>query len=270
MYTLALIFIFLLGTIIGSFLNVVIYRLGTGKSIVHGRSICMTCNKTLQWYELIPVFSFLIQSGRCRRCASSISHQYPIVEFIAGLVFVLITIHFLPVLSFSQNVFIVLVTFFSFIFSLLIVVSAYDIRHKIIPDTLIYLFIFLAFLSLFINYSGVGSLIVLPSLARILAGPLFTLPFVLLCLISQGKLMGLGDVKFILGIAWLFPPTSTFAALTLSFWIGTIVSLALILFSKKKIGMKTPIPFGPFLAVSAFIVFFFGLNIFSFASLFHF
>ncbi len=108
---------FILGLIIGSFLNVVIYRFNTGKSITKGRSICMSCNKNLRWYELIPIFSFLIQSGKCRRCASKISSQYPIVEFITGLTFVLLAYHFSPLLFFSYSYFIYSLILFSFIFS---------------------------------------------------------------------------------------------------------------------------------------------------------
>ncbi|MDE2031130.1 MAG: prepilin peptidase [Patescibacteria group bacterium] len=269
MNTLVFIFVFLLGMIIGSFLNVVIYRFNTGKSISKGRSVCMTCNKQLRWYELIPVFSFLIQSGRCRRCASNISHQYPLVEFITGLMFTLIVFHFYPVLFISQNSFILLVIFWSFIFSLLLVISVYDIRHKIIPDKLVYVFIVVSFIFLFINQTGVGPLIIQTSLSHIVAGPLFALPFALLWLLSKGRLMGLGDSKLILGIAWALSPLESFAALTLSFWIGSIVSLALIFFSRKKVGMKTEIPFAPFLVLSTFIVFFYSLDIFSLISLFH-
>lgn len=270
MLTLVLIFIFLLGTIIGSFLNVVIYRFGTGKSISHGRSICMTCNKTLRWYELIPVFSFLIQSGRCRRCASSISHQYPLVEFGTGLMFVLIVKHLMPILPYSQSLFVVLVTFYSFIFSVLMVISVYDMRHKIIPNKLVYLFIFIAFLSLFINYSNSETLFAVPHYTRLLAGPLFAAPFALIWLLSRGRFMGLGDAKLILGIAWLFTPYESLAALTLSFWIGSVVSLLIMFFAKKKIGMKTEIPFAPFLVLATFIVFLFNLDIFSLVDIFHF
>lgn len=270
MYTLAIVLIFVFGTIIGSFLNVVIYRFGTGKSISKGRSICMSCNKTLRWYELIPVFSFLIQSGRCRRCASAISHQYPIVELLTGFMFTFLIMHLLPVLSVSQILFTTLVSIYAFIFSILIVICVYDMRHKIIPNDLAYAFILTAFFSLFINYTGHGSFFTLPELSRVIAGPLFALPFALIWYFGKGRLMGLGDAKLILGLAWLFNPLESFALLTISFWLGAILSIALMLISKKKIGMKTEIPFAPFLVLGALIVFFFNLNIYTLMSLFQF
>jgi leader peptidase (prepilin peptidase)/N-methyltransferase len=270
MSVLIFIFVFLLGTIIGSFLNVVIYRFNTGKSIVHGRSICMTCNNTLRWYELIPVFSFLVQSGRCRRCASTISHQYPLVEFSTGLVFLLISYHFLPILSFSYSSYIILVSFFMFIFSLLMVISVYDIRNKIIPDSLVYVYAFVSFLSIFINHTGVGSLFVAPSLIYIVSGPLFALPFALLWLISRGKWMGLGDAKLVLGIGWMLGPTMGLSAMALSFWIGSIISLLIMFFGRHKMTMRTEVPFAPFLILSTLIVFFFNLDAYTLISLFHF
>ena len=154
MDTIFFIFVFLLGTIIGSFLNVVIYRFNTGKTIVKGHSICMTCNRNLRWYELIPVLSFLIQNGKCRRCASAISHQYPLVELTTGLIFALIAFHFLPIFIISIPSYVIFVTFYSFVFSLLTVIVVYDIRHKIIPDKLVYMFIIVSFFSIFINFSG--------------------------------------------------------------------------------------------------------------------
>ncbi len=272
MYILAFILIFFMGTIIGSFLNVVIYRFNTGKSIVHGRSMCMTCSHKLRWYELIPVFSFLIQSGRCRSCASSISHQYPIVEFITGIVFVMIMMRLMPLLLFSEFLFFLLMTLFVFMFSILIVISFYDIRHKIIPNKLVYTFIIVSFLSLFINYNLGGPFLAIPPLMHILAGPVLALPFALIWLISKGRSMGLGDAKLILGIGWLFMPYEALAVLILSFWIGSIVSIILLLINKsknKKMGMKTEIPFAPFLVLSSLLVFFFGLDIFSLATMFN-
>ena len=84
----ALIFVF--GTIIGSFLNVVILRYGTGKSFAKGSSQCFSCGKKLSWYELVPILSFLFQKGKCKGCGSKISWQYPLIETITGVLFLLI------------------------------------------------------------------------------------------------------------------------------------------------------------------------------------
>lgn len=263
MNTIIFIVVFLLGTIIGSFLNVVIYRFNTSRSVTVGRSICMTCSHTLRWYEMIPVLSFLAQKGKCRSCATKISHQYPIVEIVTGFVFALITFHFLPILSFSANFFVFLVSFFSFIFSILIVIAVYDLRHKIIPDTLVYVFAFFALLSTFINTTGIGSLFVLPSLSNILAGIVLALPFALIWLFSRGRMMGLGDAKLILGIGWLFGFSQGIAVLVIAFWIGALVSLIVLLFSHFKVTMKTEIPFAPFLIFAMIIVLYTGVTFYT-------
>ena len=270
MSLLIFIFVFLLGTIIGSFLNVVIFRFNTGRTIVTGRSICMTCNRNLRWYELIPVFSFLIQSGKCRRCASRISHQYPLVELVTGLVFAFVAFKFLPLLSASYSLYMFLVVLYVFIFSLLIVISVYDLRHKIIPDKLVYVFIIISFLSIFINPSLLENVLVLPTFSALISGPLFALPFVLFWFFSKGRLMGLGDGKLILGIGWMLGLSQGLFAIIVSFWIGTIVSLLLLVLSKKKMSMKTEIPFAPFLIISTFVTFLFNFNIFSLIKLFSF
>ncbi|MES2930805.1 MAG: prepilin peptidase [Patescibacteria group bacterium] len=270
MYIIAFVLLFFLGIVIGSFLNVVIYRFNTGRSVVHGRSICMTCNHTLRWYELIPVLSFLIQSGRCRRCAGSISHQYPLVEFVTGIVFASLGFYFLPILPYSMLSFVSALIFFCFLFSLLIVISVYDMRHKIIPDSLVYIFALVALLSVFIGYTNAGPVIVSPLLSDFISGPLCALPFALLWLISRGKWMGLGDAKIVLGIGWMLGTQSAVAAIILSFWIGAVASLLLKLFNSRKIRMKTEIPFAPFLALGALIGFLFNLDIYSLAALFQF
>lgn len=269
MTSLIFVFIFLFGTIIGSFLNVVIFRLNTGRTITQGRSMCMTCTRHLRWYELIPVFSFLIQSGKCRRCKSFISHQYPLVEFITGVIFVSIAYKFLPLLSTSYySLYLILVVLFALIFSLLIVIAVYDLRHKIIPNKLVYLFIFFSFLSIFINFSPLGNLFIIPSVSALIAGPVIALPFVLIWFFSKGRLMGLGDGKLMLGIGFLLGLSSGIFAVIISFWIGTIVSLLLLLLSKKKMNMKTEIPFAPFLIISVLITFLFNFDMFSLISLF--
>lgn len=271
MYLIIPLFIFLLGTIIGSFLNVVIYRFNSGKTIVNGRSICMTCNQDLRWFELIPIFSFLIQNGKCRRCAIRISHQYPLVEFLTGLVFTFIAYKFIPILYLSLGVYMSLVILFIFVFSLLIVISVYDLRHKIIPDKLVYIFIIISFFSIFINssFTGLGSFFILPSWTNLLAGPVLSIPFVALWYFSKGRLMGLGDGKLILGIGWLLGLSAGLFSLVISFWLGTIVGLLLILISNNKMNMKTEIPFAPFLIVSTFITFIFSLDFYSLINFFN-
>lgn len=268
MEILIIIFVFLLGTIIGSFLNVVIYRFNTGKSIIYGHSICMTCNKSLRWYELVPLFSFLIQFGKCRRCKSNISLQYPLVEFGTGIIFSLTAYHFLPLIISSYWSFILFMVLFWFIFSILIVIIFYDIRHKIIPDNLVYSLIIISFLSIFISHESGLLKLSLPSLWNILSGPLCALPFLLLWLISKGRWMGLGDVKLILAIGWLFPFTVALSSIIISFWIGAVVGIFIILFSNKKVKLTTEIPFAPFLILGIFITFFFGIDIYSLAMLF--
>ena len=269
MYLLIFLFVFVLGTIIGSFLNVVIYRFNTGMTIVKGRSMCMTCSRHLRWYELIPLFSFLIQKGKCRRCASSISRQYPIVEFITGLMFALVAFKFLPILEISYWSYILFVVFFVFIFSLLIVISVYDLRHKIIPDKLVFIFIFFSVLSIFINQTPFGKLLTLPSLSHFIAGPIIALPFVLIWYFSKGRLMGLGDGKLIFGIGWVLGLMSGICALILSFWLGTIISLVLMFFYRNKMNMKTEIPFAPFLITGTLIAFLYNIDILSLASIFN-
>jgi len=263
---------FIFGAIIGSFLNVVIYRYNSGRKL-SGRSGCGVCSKTLAWYELIPVFSFFALEGKCMKCKTKISWQYPLVEFITGLVFASVYIKFgyvFPMETMS------LMLYAWIIFALLMVIAVYDIRHKIIPDGMVYFFILFAFISMFFGLSE--NAIIIPSFWSILAGPILALPFFLLWLVSKGKWIGLGDAKLSLGIGFLFGITKGLAVLLLSFWIGAIVGVLLILISnifslfngKKRITLKTEIPFAPFMILGVFIVFIFGLDIYSITSLFSF
>lgn len=270
MYILLFILIFLFGNIIGSFLNVVIYRLNSGKTL-GGRSICMSCAKKLNWYELIPVFSFLIQKGKCRSCASRISEQYPIVEILTGIVFVILTNHFSPILDISSIKFIALLVFFVFIFSILIVISFYDIKHKIIPNKLSYTFIILSFISMFINTQYTNTNILhTPNIYTLLAGPIFAVCFSFVWAISKGKFIGFGDAKLVLGIGWMLGLQIGIASIVLSFWIGAIFGILMMISSKKRIGMKTEIPFAPFLVIGTFIAFVFNLDFMSLAQIFSF
>lgn len=253
------IFFFVFGSIIGSFLNVVVIRFNTGTDI-GGRSRCMACSKQLTWKELIPIFSFLYQKSRCSKCGSKISWQYPLVEFVTGLLFVLIFIFYPPVNIYSSIRFL----FHLVMSSLLVVISIYDIKHKIIPDQFVYAFSFVALVNLFI---GTQSLFVVPSQASIYVGPILALPFYLIWKISKGTWMGLGDAKLVLGIGWLLGFGMGANSIILAFWIGAVVSISWLLINKGTIKPKTEIPFGPYLILGMYIVLFTGLKVIDFGLL---
>ena len=163
---------FILGLIIGRFLNVVIYRLNTARSL-GGRSACMSCKSSLAWYELIPVFSYLGLQGRCKSCKTKISLQYPLVELASGLMFAAL---FLKLYQGGEEIyfwldpgFVISYIYYATAFSVLLVIAVYDLRHKIIPDRLAILLGVLAFLGLFFfqnSYFDVHA----PSMLEFLSG----------------------------------------------------------------------------------------------------
>jgi len=242
------IIVFLFGTIMGSFLNVIIFRYNTGRKPT-GRSFCFSCGKKLNWYELIPIISFLIQKGKCKKCKSRISVQYPVVEILTGVIFLLI---FNSQFLIFNEISIFKTIFYWIIFSILIIISVYDIRHKIIPNRLVLFFIILSFISLFLN--GRSELI------DVLSGFIFATPFALIWLFSKGRMMGLGDAKLILGIGFLLGFSQGLVSLIISFWFGAIVGIGLILLN-RTFTIKSEIPFGPFLILGAFIVFLWNIDL---------
>ncbi|MCC7436778.1 prepilin peptidase [Candidatus Nomurabacteria bacterium] len=240
--------IFIFGLIIGSFLNVVILRINTGRSIAKGRSKCARCSTTLSWYELIPVFSFLTLRGKCKTCKNPISFQYPLVELTTALVF---TILYTKILLSNGFNFFGIVSFLgaSTISALLIVIFAYDIKHKIIPDKIVYPFIIISLASVFWrNVFGDNDMLI----KDLFAGPALAAPFFFLWFFSKGRAMGFGDVKLSLGIGWLLGLAGSLATFFLSFWLGAIVGL--LLMASSKTSLKSEIAFAPFLIIAVFIV----------------
>ncbi len=254
MTTAFLIFAFIFGTLIGSFLNVVAARYNTGMKL-GGRSKCFSCSKTLTWIELIPILSFLALGASCRRCKSKISWQYPIVEAGVGLLFALIFWYFPPVTSAASFT----TLFYLIITSILIVITVYDAKHKIIPDSLSYTFAALALLRLFVSPELTFTF---PTVSQILAGPLLALPFALLWAASKGKWMGLGDAKLTLGIGWVLGLSAGISALALAFWIGAIISVLWMWVAFRKFKTRYEIPFGPYLILGMYIVLFWHVQVF--------
>ena len=247
--------VFVFGAVVGSFLNVIILRLNTGKSIVSGRSKCFTCAKKLKWHELLPIASFVFLRGKCSACKAKISWQYPAVETITGIFFVLL---FQQSQKFFDFGFLIL------IFSILIIIAIYDYHHQIIPNLFVWIFNGLAFLGLFNSFriSDFGFRIL--NWNNLLAGFILFVFFALLWGVSRGRWMGFGDAKLALGIGWLLGMAKGAAAITLAFWIGAIAGVLLIYLSKNKYGMKSSIAFGPFMILGTAISFFWGEKIISF------
>jgi prepilin signal peptidase PulO-like enzyme (type II secretory pathway) len=241
-------FVFVFGTIIGSFLNVVIIRHGTGRSL-GGRSKCAVTGKTLEWYELMPIISFLIQGGKSRHGGAKISWQYPLVEFFTGLSFVAIVYKFLGLVYYYPQIGMINIFFYFIIISLMIIIFVYDFHHQIIPDQFIYPLMVFGGIAVFLSNNPVG---------HFLAGPLLALPILILWFLTHGKGMGFGDVKLLIPIGWILGLSKGFASLLIAFWIGALVGIVLITFGNKK--WKSKISFGPFLIIGFFVALLFGVD----------
>ena len=254
-----------LGTIIGSFLNVVALRYGTQKTL-GGRSSCMSCSSQLSWFELLPVVSFFALSGKCRKCKSKISIQYPIVEITCGFLFMAVFLKFIQYIELNPMLFITLFALVAAVFSILMVIVVYDIKHKMIPDGLVFTFALLS-LALIALQCGYFGAITMRNVIDFAAGPLLAIPFWLLWAVSRGRWIGFGDAKLALGIGWFLGLAGGVSAVALGFWIGAVVSVAMLIaskYSKKGTRMTrtTEIPFAPFLVIGVALVFFFNFDFF--------
>jgi leader peptidase (prepilin peptidase) / N-methyltransferase len=261
------ILIFLLGSFIGSFLNVLADRLPRNESVVKGRSHCEKCKKELAWYDLIPLLSFIFLKGKCRYCHTRLSAYYPIVEFITGVMFVITAIFVFSGFKFSifnsqfpinsqllNFQLLISLIYYLFIVSCLVVVFFTDLKYGIIPDKILFPATIISFLYLILN----TKYLILPYLFSALGACLF---FLLLFLITRGKGMGFGDVKFafLMGLILGFP--NIVISLYIAFLTGAIIGIILIVWRKKRM-FGTAIPFGPFLVLGTFLALFWGNVIF--------
>jgi prepilin signal peptidase PulO-like enzyme (type II secretory pathway) len=237
--------IFVFGLIIGSFLNVVILRLDTGLGF-GGRSQCFSCGKELSWRELVPVFSFLYQKGKCKKCKSKISWQYPAVEFSTAATFLL----FYLKMGFEEGVLAFVLSLF--LAAVLVVISVFDIRHQQIPNVPLAMFYLSALvLTIVSDYS---------IFIRVIQGLMLASPLLLLWGASRGRWLGFGDVLLMFGVGLWLGLSVGVGALLMSFWIGALLALVLMFFSKKY-SLKTAIPFGPFIVLGSFVAFLYTIDI---------
>jgi prepilin signal peptidase PulO-like enzyme (type II secretory pathway) len=237
------------GAIVGSFLNALSFRIGTGRSALsfkkeQSRSRCMRCNHELSALDLVPIFSYLWLRGRCRYCRARISIQYPLVEAVAAL---------LSVGIYLLNPDPLLFAFWFVVWMELLFCIVYDIRHFIILWGTIFLTAALGALWVFATSGGLWAW---------LAGPLLALPLFLISLATRGRGMGWGDGGLMLGIGWLLGPTLGLSALMYAFWLGAAVG-SVMLWRKKGYTMKSELPFAPFIIGGAIVAYFFHVDLFA-------
>jgi len=272
--------LFMAGTAVGSFLNVVSLRFNPEEGglfkRIYGRSHCPHCGRVLKWYELIPLFSFLIQLGKCRSCGYKLTLQYPIVELLGGLIFVSVVYNLLPVHPLSPIPYVEMTLWIS-VFLALLLMSVIDFHHRIIPDSINVFIAVLGIILLGYKYFsgsiardiGGGSFIKSYALmfpfggsfpVNILIGVIFGVAFLgTLFVISRGRGMGFGDVKLAAALGLFIGWPDIALALALAFITGAAVSLILIFLKRKTI--KDYVPFGPFIALGVILVFFYGYQI---------
>lgn len=237
--TIAILAVSLLGLVIGSFLNAVIWRLKVRKSVVRGRSMCPKCRRTLTPVELIPLASFLIQKGKCRHCRRPISFWYPAVELATALVYLLAWFRFGMSMPFFVDV---------VVFPFLIVIFSYDARESVILDRVSLPGAGLAF---------VGSILIGVSFWNVLGSAILGAGFFLLqYLLSSGRWVGGGDIRLGLLMGAFLGWPSILLALCLAYTVGSVVGIVLIAAKRKT--WQSAIPFGTFLTVATAIIHFYG------------
>lgn len=227
------------GLFIGSFLNVCIFRIPSGISIVKPPSSCGSCGHKLNYIDMIPVFNYIINKGKCKYCGSSYSVQYPLIELLNGLMYALVYVKF----GFTINSIL-----YCLLISMLITLSIIDLKYKIIPDSLNITGAIIGIIFIIVNKT------VLNSIAGSLIG--LTL-FLAIALLTNA--MGGGDIKLMAVLGLIFGIKGVLFITLFSFVIGAIISVILIILKIK--GRKDEIPFGPFISLSALIYIFFGTEI---------
>jgi len=252
-----LIFIFIIGTSIGSFLNVVIYRTEKGISIINPPSFCPECKSKIKWYDNIPIISYIILKGRCRNCLNKISIQYPLIEFITG---------FITLVIFSKwgKSNLVWFLFFSAISYLLILISAIDFKTMMLSDLFSYLLAFSGMASSFSNpiFEGSNLIKLRESFSGILTGAA-----IIYLIMKIGKIIykkdaiGEGDIFLLGAIGSFVGGYGIIDVLIIASFIGALYGVSLMFL--QKLNRFSYIPFGPFLAIGSFLKVYFNIKVFN-------
>ena len=232
-----IIFVFIIGLLVGSFFNVVISRLDREGGILMGRSHCPKCKSQLAWHDLIPLLSYLLLRGRCRNCKESISPIYPVVELTTAIILVLFYLKIGLPLDIGSSYYLIILSFF-------ILIIFFDYLYYVIPDKLV---LPLIVYSLIYSY-----LFRRPELFNLLTSGLALGGFfAILYVVSHGKWIGLGDAKLSLLIGLVLGYPLGALAVVFSIWIAALVGMVLIIM--RRASLKSELPFGSFLSIISII-----------------
>jgi prepilin signal peptidase PulO-like enzyme (type II secretory pathway) len=256
-------FLFLLGVSVGSFVNVVVLRFGFTER-PSTRSQCASCTRTLQPQDLLPIVSYLWLKGRCRLCGSRIHPQYPAVELLVGVLFVLTYFTISPSDTLGFVVFLGYLGFWSAFVALL----AYDMRHTLIPLPFVYALWAFAAITTVARTVSVGMAV--PFVSGISGVVVVGGFFALISILTRGRGMGIGDAYIAGAIGLILGLSSGIVAAVLAVWIGAIVGLCLLALQRVvlinrllrvlgHVTLRTEIPFAPFLAIGAVVAFATGI-----------
>jgi len=240
----ALAFCALAGLCVGSFLNVVIARLPAGRSIAHPASACPHCGTAIEWYDNLPVLSYLLLGARCRRCRAPISWQYPVVEIMGAVLFALAYLRFGPSSRLAAALVLV---------STLIAITGIDLDHQIIPDVLSLPGVALGLIASL----GPGAIGWKDSaLGVLVGGGVFVVIIVASSFVLGQPGMGVGDVKLGAMLGAFLGWQLALLSVLVSVLVGGPLAACLLATGRKQ--RKDPVPFGPFLALGGVVSLFWG------------
>jgi len=240
-----LIMFFILGLVFGSFYNVVGFRLCNKESLVKPRSHCPKCNHVLKAGELIPVISYIIQGGRCRKCKAKISVFYPMIELFTGLLFSISYYSF----GFSYDLLMALT-----LSSMFVIIVVTDLNYYIIPDEINIFFAVLIFIINILKFGFLGACKYL-----VFGAIMFLFMYLLMNfgnILFKEESLGGGDVKLIFALGMVMTPSISFVSIALSAFIALPASLIIYFINKER-----KLPYGPFLVLAFLLVYFLKIDI---------
>lgn len=244
--------LFVFGLIFGSFVNAWVWRTRMDISVAKSRSVCTHCKHELAWYDLIPIFSYIVLGGKCRYCHKAISGQYPIVEFTTGILFTLLYFVISPNSASDLVQFVILLA----TTVLLVAAFVYDAKYMELPEKYMLPAIVLGIASLGLKAHNIGWSSLTPQLVGLAA---IVLVYTALWFFSKGKWLGAGDIRLVAIMGLFLVPAQLLVGLFTAYLTGAVYGVYVLRKSKTKKGLR--VPFGPFLIIGFYIGLLWGTQI---------